>query len=676
MSGIFQSTAAHPQYNRSASPAFRAVLVFLAALAYFVFFHRYGFFVQDEGVLAYQALRVSRGQLPYADFQTAYPPAAYYLHALIFDLFGPSLATLRLVGAVASALTAALLFVAAARVLPRGYAGVPSLLYVLLEDQESRGLVVHVLPYPTRYVEMLWAGSLCVTLAYARRPRWLPAVALGLMTAAVAAFKHTAGIYLAWAVALCLVLSGWERAASAPPPRSTRVLAAVPLVFLVSILVGLAVLFRGFGSIGGLGLLVWYVPLPATALLLLRHVLSRPADPAEAERRRAALAAIGADLCWFAGAAALLTALWVTYFAVEAGPHVLAQRLFLDAPLVARSYGLTFPAPGGLAVGCGLLLAAGLGGRTLARRGLASPRAPARAIAWTGGALAVGALAWGAGFLRQPLAAGRWEDVFMHLGRRVDNLVVYLVPVVTYTFLARLRTWLARGGSLDRSLLGWVHGVCALLLAFPRIDVAHVYQGLVILFVPGTVLAWRALAALRAAAAPARARWLPVAAAGALAAVAALKLLPRAEAQFTWHDGPMRELPTVVTGARGGLYATGNERPWFEALNRTTAFLAARTSPGTPIFAFPALAAFYFLADRPNPTPFDYFHQGFGEGRGEVAVITALEASRTPLVVTMSDHTFDPEEKGYFPILKDYLRRHFVQSESFGPFRILERVTP
>ena len=59
-----------------------------------------------------------------------------------------------------------------------------------------------------------------------------------------------------------------------------------------------------------------------------------------------------------------------------------------------------------------------------------------------------------------------------------------------------------------------------------------------------------------------------------------------------------------------------------------------------------------------------------------MAVITALEASRAPLVVIISDHPFDPEEKDYFPILKDYLRRHFVQSDSFRSFRILERVAP
>ena len=663
--------------ERTAATAWRAALVLLAALAYFALFHRYGFFVQDEGVLAYQALRVSQGQLPYADFQTAYTPASYYLHALLFDLFGPSLSTLRLAGAVASALTAALLFVAAAHVLPRPYAWLPSLLYVLLEDQESRGFVVHTIPYPARYVELLWAGSLCVTLAYARRPRWLLAIALGLIVAAAAAFKHTAGIYQAWAVGLCLILSGWERRTAPTPSRpAARLLAAVPVVFLVAILAALTALFRGLGGIGGLALVVWYLPLPVAVLLLLRHVLSRPTNPGEDTRRRAALAAIGTDLCWFAVATLLPTAVWIAYFAAAAGPRLLGQRLLFDAPLVVRSYVIEFPTPGGLAIGCGLLAAAGFGARALARRGRARPQAPARAVFWTGAAFALAALTWTVLFLSRPLAAGDWEAVLMHLGRRADNLIVYLVPVFAYTVLARLRAWIARGGPLDPTVLSGVHGICALLLAFPRLDVAHVYQGIVILIVPGTVIAWRGLAALRAAAAPARARWVPASVVGALAMVAVLKLLPRIEAQLAWRDGPVLKARTALVGPRGGLYGTEDQGAWFEGLNRAVGFVTAHTKPGTPIFAYPALAAFYFLADRPNPAPFDYFHQGFGEGRDEVAVITALEASGAPLVVVMGDYAFDPSEKGYFPILKDYLGRHFVQSESVASFRILERVAP
>ena len=64
------------------------------------------------------------------------------------------------------------------------------------------------------------------------------------------------------------------------------------------------------------------------------------------------------------------------------------------------------------------------------------------------------------------------------------------------------------------------------------------------------------------------------------------------------------------------------------------------------------------------------------DGPARLRALTALEASGAPLVVVMGDYAFDPSEKGYFPILKDYLGRHFVQSESVASFRILERVAP
>ena len=72
----------------------------------------------------------------------------------------------------------------------------------------------------------------------------------------------------------------------------------------------------------------------------------------------------------------------------------------------------------------------------------------------------------------------------------------------------------------------------------------------------------------------------------------------------------------------------------------------------------------------------DYFHRGFGEGQDEVEAITTLESTQVPLVVTLIDVSFDPPHLGYFPILKDYLARHFVLVESFPPFQILERRAP
>src|SRR5439155_999697 len=93
-----------------------------------------------------------------------------------------------------------------------------------------------------------------------------------------------------------------------------------------------------------------------------------------------------------------------------------------------------------------------------------------------------------------------------------------------------------------------------------------------------------------------------------------------------------------------------------------------------PVFAYPALPGIYFLSGRPNPSAMDYWFHGFGEGHDEVAAVTALEQGRVPLVVRMRDESFDPEEEGHFPVLKDYLRRHFVETAFFAPFHVRERV--
>jgi hypothetical protein len=657
------------------------LLVLLAALCYFLAFHRYGFFLQDEGVLAYHAQRVRDGQLPYADFQTAYTPANFYLHGLLFERFGASLAVLRAAAAVACAATAALLFVAARAVMASPYALVPSVLYVLLEDQESRGLVVHAIAYPSRYVVALWTLGLCLTLAHARRPRPLLPVALGLVTAVIIAFTQTAGIYNAWAVGLSLILLAERDVPAAPRAPGGIVAAAVrgiPRLFLLAVLGAVVMLFGGYGHFAPAPFLALGVPPAVACILLLRGPAGWRAaapDVGAGERARAWTAA-GADLLRFGAAALLPTALWIAYFGWQAGLETLVQRLVLDGPAVARSYTISLPRPGGLAIGAGLLALVAAGARALARRAVIPEPAAARAFALVAAAVAVAAGVRTAQLAAHAVRADDWLVAVNAVGRSLDNLTFYAVPVVAYAFLPRLQTWRRTGGVPDAALVCWVHGICQLLLAYPRLDVAHLYGGFVSLLIPATALLQRTVAFFHQAAPPRRARWLPAAVAACVVAACAVKLAPRVAAQLDTREGLNVAARRVLAGPRAGLYATGADAGWFAALNRTLAFVDARTPPGRPIFAYPALAAVYFLGGRHNPTEMDYFHQGFGEGRDEVAVVTALEAEQVPLVVMMADHTFDPEERGYFPILKDYLRRHFVQTDFHPPFRVLQRVRP
>jgi len=673
-----------------------ALLVFLAALVYFLLFHRYGFFLQDEGAIAYQALRVSTGQVPYSDFQTAYTPAGYYLHALLFDTFGTNLVVLRVSASFACAATAALLFLAATHVLPSAYTLLPSLLYVVLEDQDSGGLVVHTLPYVARYITTLWALSLCLTLAHTRRPRRALAAALGLVTAAIAGFKHTAGIYNAWAVGLSLIvisLGYYEPTGSKATSTESRspdefvgeledgpwqqALGALPFAFLLAVLAALPLLFGSVASSDWRSLVAFCLPLAALVALVLHAGLPWRAHREKAGRIRLSAAAAGSYLCWFGVTAAVLTALWVAYFGAAAGFGVIGQRLIFDGPAVARSYAIPFPSPEGLAIGVALLVLAAIGARTLVQKGLIESRSGARTFALTSGALVLLGVLW---IARLPWHALTWNDWLLPLtyaGRQMDNLAFYLAGIIVYAFLWRLCGWLRRQKPLDLALVCWIHALCQFLLAYPRLDVAHLYEGVTILLIPGTVVLERTTAFFRRAAGPGRARWLPVAVVCALGIVGITKLAPRVAAQVQWRHSPALAHRTAVLGPRGGLYGTVDEDAgWIASLDRTIAFINKRIPAEKPIFTYPALSGIYFLSGRNNPSHMDYFHQGFGEGRDELEVITALEKTRTPVVVVMTDYSFDPMERDYFPMLKDYIRRHFVQTVYFAPYRVLERVLP
>lgn len=663
-----------------------SAVVFLAALLYFLLFHRYGFFLQDEGTIAYQALRVAEGDLPYANFQTAYTPAGYYLHALLFRVAGPSLIVLRIAASVACAVTAALLFVASTTLLPGAYAVLPSVLYVLLEDQASQGHVVHTMAYPARYVTTLWAASLCLTLAHARhRRRWLAAL-LGVVAAAICSLKHTAGAYNAWAAGLGLILVGLgpglglgpERAADAAgagseteerPGPLARSLRALPLLFLGGILAALPVLFGGFTASDPVVTLVFTLPIALAALLLAHATWPWRGDG----HKNALLARTGGDLLAFGVAAVVPTAIWILYFGSRAGFGLIGRRLIFDGPAVARSYAIPFPAPGAAAAALLCVVAVVVAARVVsARRRAAAGRLAAIAAVTTVAVAALGLL-WAGERTRSLAAAGSWLATANFVGSQADNAAFYFVPVVGYAFLPALASALRQRRPVDPAVLCWAHALCQSLLAYPRLDVAHLYEGTVISLIVGTVLLER-MGRFLSAASPSSWRVVRACAALAVGLVLAVKLLPRAEAQLEWRGRPTLAARVTLAGPRGGLYET--KAAWFAALNRTVSFVKARTAPDTPIFAYPALAGIYFLGERRNPTAMDYFHRGFGEGQDEVDVITTLEATQLPLVVTLEDVSFDPPHRGYFPILKDYLARHFVLVESFPPFQILGRKAP
>ena len=89
-------------------------------------------------------------------------------------------------------------------------------------------------------------------------------------------------------------------------------------------------------------------------------------------------------------------------------------------------------------------------------------------------------------------------------------------------------------------------------------------------------------------------------------------------------------------------------------------FIHSCAAPGEPIFVAPDMPIFYFLADRPNPTPYDLTIPGNVDGS---LIIRRLEESRTRCIL------YDPEMypefppfRDLFPELASHMDEHFEQT--------------
>lgn len=136
-----------------------AITLFLASLAYFLFFCRFGILFQDEGYFNIRCIRMLSGELPYKDFFLHTPPIAYFLQALIFKIFGNALIVGRISTAVLGAFITLLIFLVSSRISSVIFSIIPSVLFIFWG-------VSHI-PYPS----FNWMGlllGLSVVLLFTR----------------------------------------------------------------------------------------------------------------------------------------------------------------------------------------------------------------------------------------------------------------------------------------------------------------------------------------------------------------------------------------------------------------------------------------------------------------------------------------------------------------------------
>lgn len=169
--------------------------IFLLGLVYYLSYFKYGFAPWDESRIANGALEVLQGRLPLVDFYSSYAPGRYYLLALLFRLFGPSLVVERLMWVPFLALVPVVTYRCARRLMPAFFALLPTLMVLLVPGPWYKilftlfGLLNLWLIY--RYFEESSGGRL---------------LACGLMVGLTAAFRHDVAGFAALTFLLSLLL--------------------------------------------------------------------------------------------------------------------------------------------------------------------------------------------------------------------------------------------------------------------------------------------------------------------------------------------------------------------------------------------------------------------------------------------------------------------------------------
>jgi len=156
-------------------------LVFLAASAITAMTLLEGIQPNDEGLMLQAAARIADGQVPYRDFWWYYPPGQPYLLATLWDVFGPSLVTWRIVRLFANAVVALLLYL-----LVRRRAGVGIAVVAALTGALAMAYPSGPHPFP-----IALALALAALLRFERSP-----VTAGILAGACAAWRIEFAAYL------------------------------------------------------------------------------------------------------------------------------------------------------------------------------------------------------------------------------------------------------------------------------------------------------------------------------------------------------------------------------------------------------------------------------------------------------------------------------------------------
>ncbi len=718
-----ESSAGSPAAQRPrerADLAGEMVVVLLAAAllcAAYASVAWYGFDLLEEGYFLVHARRVQLGGLPYRDFSTPYTPGIFYLYAWLMEWVGADLVGFRLIQIVARAVTFVGLYAAARRLMAPGFAALASAVLVVM-DTAPEMWGIHPGWITAGAATM---GVLIVSWYLATgQGRWL--LAAGAAFGIAFAFKQNLAAYGLIAALWFLVVA--ER--DLPPvwtprplpqlplrPRSSALLTraarvAVQVAALVLLPLTAAAIVRPYLS--PLVATLYVLPLAALSVLGATHFIYRTHPDTIAGGGTSVIPMAGGHGLYLgrdAGLAARpllvllgFSAVTLTWIVPLLG--ALDGRVDLLGGFVGRIdptgyfYGMK-PLTTEHARLVGVALLPPLILVAIARTGLWGRRGVALLLAALL-ALVLGALLKGpatapstepwsvlGALQRLALSAGDAWDGFGQTARPTDDLILYLPVLAFWAGMASLALTVGAGGERTALQLWYLAAGAALFLnQYPRMDEIHLLWSAGVLLVAGAdvlhELYRRAVRSTPALGQSGAARALLGLALVLLPAVAiSPRLWQRLDDWSRFSPAPPAEVHAAGRGARvarSPLTLPGGGQVWLPegegmAIGEVVDLLQIKTAPGEPIFAYPAVPGFAYLADRPSATRFLHLFAGMATADEQAEMVRQLEGVRYVVWDDGGAHYW--VRPGDNAPLTEYIRTHFRIERFIGPYAVLAR---
>lgn len=168
-------------------------LLFVISFSYFQYGYRYfdlGTYHYDEGIVAYGALRILDGNIPYRDFWTLYAPGEFYLLAGIFKIFGISLNITRLFAITVLSLTVCSIYLLIKKLCSRVF----GVLAFLLSLIWLKSYMVYNRPGQLTMLFFILCSFSLINFINSGRNKWL--IITGILSGVIGLFRQDFGFYI------------------------------------------------------------------------------------------------------------------------------------------------------------------------------------------------------------------------------------------------------------------------------------------------------------------------------------------------------------------------------------------------------------------------------------------------------------------------------------------------